>query len=337
MHTVVDRAHGYCLDDNARGLMLATLLPGEAGRVLSSEELFARTAAFVQHAWNGAAGRFRNFMSYDRRWLDEVGSEDSHARAVWALGAVVRHAREPGSRAWAHGLLEKSIEPIPDFTSPRAWAFALLGLVDYLTVRPEDLRFVGLREVLANRLCDHLRSNRRPGWTWFEDVLSYDNARLAQAVIATGRQANRADWQGDGLEALEWLCGVQTADVGHFRPIGSNGFWCRDGDRAVFDQQPLEAGASVAACLESWRATHSLRWLTEARRAFDWFLGANDLGESLYDPATGGCHDGLLCDRVNGNQGGESVLAFLLAAVEMSAALASAARTGIHDSVKTAR
>ena len=132
--------------------------------MLSSEELFARTAAFVQHAWNGAAGRFRNFMSYDRRWLDEVGSEDSHARAVWALGAVVRHAREPGSRAWAHGLLEKSIEPIPDFTSPRAWAFALLGLVDYLTVRPEDLRFVGLREVLADRLCDHLRSNRRPGW-----------------------------------------------------------------------------------------------------------------------------------------------------------------------------
>ena len=337
VHAVADRAHGYCLDDNARGLMLATLLPNGAHQAPLTEELFARTAAFVQHAWNGEAERFRNFMGYDRRWLEEVGSEDSHARAVWALGAVVRRAHEPGRRIWAYSLLERSIEPVPGFTSPRAWAFALLGVVDYLAVRPEDLRFVGFRGILADRLRDHLQSNRRPDWTWFEDVLSYDNARLAQAVIAAGHQAGRMDWQGEGLEALEWLCEAQTADVGHFRPIGSNGFWRRGIARAVFDQQPLEAGASVAACLEAWRSTHSLRWLTEARTAFDWFLGANDLGESLHDPATGGCHDGLLCDRVNGNQGGESTLAFLLATVELRTALASAAHPGAQNAVQTAR
>lgn len=336
-HAVVDRAHGYCLDDNARGLMLATILSGGAGQAAIVEDLFARTAAFVQHAWNGQAKRFRNFMGYDRQWLDAVGSEDSHARAVWALGGVVRHIGDPGRRAWAYGLLEQSIVPVPGFTSPRAWAFALLGVVDYLSERPEDRRFVDFRELLANRLRDHLRSNRRPDWIWFENVLSYDNARLAQAVIAAGQQAGRADWQGEGLEALDWLCEAQTAELGHYRPIGSNGFWRHGEARATFDQQPLEAGASVAACLAAWRATHSLRWLTEARRVFDWFVGANDLGEPLYDHATGGCRDGLLCDRVNGNQGGESTLAFLLASVEMSTALASAARPTGQDSVKTAR
>lgn len=341
LHAVVDRAHGYCLDDNARGLMLATLLPpggrGDERGAPLGEELFARAAAFVQHAWNAEAGRFRNFMGYDRRWLEERGSEDSHGRAVWALGGVVRRAGGPDSRAWAHGLLERSVEPLAGFTSPRAWAFALLGVVDYLAARPEDLRFVRLRADLVEPLRGHLLGNRRPGWTWFEDVLSYDNARLAQALVAAGRQAGRADWQADGLEALEWLCGVQTAGPGHFRPIGSAGFWRRGGERAVFDQQPLEAGASVAACLEAWRATRSLRWLAEARRAYDWFLGANDLGEPLHDPVTGGCHDGLLSDRVNGNQGGESTLAFVLATVEMRAALAGVARPDAQDAVKTAR
>ena len=216
-HAVVDRAHGYCLDDNARGLMLATLLPGEAGRAAVAEELFARTAAFVQHAWNGAGERFRNFMGYDRQWLDEVGSEDSHARAVWALGGVVRHARDPGQPGLgAMACSNNRSQPVPGFTSPRAWAFALLGVVDYLTERPEDRRFVDFRATLANRLCDHLRSNRRPDWIWFEDVLSYDNARLAQAVVAAGHQAERADWQRDGLEALDWLCEAQTADVRPF-------------------------------------------------------------------------------------------------------------------------
>jgi hypothetical protein len=336
-HTVVDRMHGYCLDDNARGLMLAMLLPegNVAAATLLADELFTRTAAFVHHAWNGEAARFRNFMAYDRRWLEAAGSEDSHARAVWALGTVVRRASEPARRRWAHGLFEHSAEPVVGFTSPRAWAFALLGLVEYLAARPEDLRFTRVRAELADRLCDHLHANRHPGWIWFEDILSYDNARLAQAVVAAGRQADRPDWQADGLEALEWLCEVQTAASGHFRPVGSDGSWRRGGPRANFDQQPLEAGASVAACLEAWRATRSLRWLAEAWRAFDWFLGANDLGESLHDPATGGCCDGLLCDRVNANQGAESTLAFMLAAVAMHDARAGAARP-LHAAASTA-
>ncbi len=333
-HAVVDREHGYCLDDNARGLMLAALLPaaGQAGeRTPLASALFDRTAAFVQHAWNAEAGRFRNFMAFDRRWLEAAGSEDSHGRAVWALGAVAGRVAEPSRRAWAQGLLERSVEPVAGFTWLRAWAFALLGAVEYLAARPEDLRFVRLRTLLATRLHDRLGAGRGSGWTWFEDMLSYDNARLPQALIAAGRQAGRPEWQAAGLEALGWLCDVQRAEAGHFSPIGSDGFWRRGGARAVFDQQPLEAGAAVGACLEAWRATGTPRWLAEARRAHDWFLGDNDLGEPLRDRDTGGCRDGLLCDRVNANQGAESTLAFLLATAEMRAAGADASRRSVAE------
>ncbi len=326
-YTVVNREHGYCLDDNARGLMLATLLPaaGQAGEQAPLVgNLFDRTAAFVQHAWNAEAGRFRNFMAFDRRWLEEAGSEDSHGRAAWALGVVAGRVADQSRRAWAQGLLERAVEPMAGFTALRAWAFALLGTVEYLAARPEDLQFVRLRTLLATRLHDHLGAARGSGWTWFEDILSYDNARLPQALIAAGRQAGRPEWQAAGLEALGWLCDVQRAEEGHFSPIGSEGFWRRGGARAVFDQQPLEAGAAVGACLEAWRATSTPRWLTEARRAHDWFLGDNDLGEPMHDRDTGGCRDGLLCDRVNANQGAESTLAFLLATAEMRAARADA-------------
>ena len=210
-HAVADRAHGYCLDDNARGLMLATILPGGAGQAAIAEDLFARTAAFVQHAWNGEATRFRNFMGYDRHWLDEVGSEDSHARAVWALGGVVRHARDPatgpGPMACSNNRSRRCRASLP--RGPGRSPCSVCRLPDGAAGR-SALR--GFSRTLANRLRDHLRSNRRPDWIWFEDVLSYDNARLAQAVVAAGHQAERADWQREGLEALDWLCEAQTAD-----------------------------------------------------------------------------------------------------------------------------
>jgi len=321
---IIDRAHGYCLDDNARGLILATQLTHGRSASPTAGNLFGITAAFVQHAWDAEAGRFRNFMAYDRRWLETVGSDDSHGRAVWAIGTVAANAADASHRAWAYRLLELTAPPVLALTSQRAWAFALLGIVECLAARPEDLRLARLRTALAERLYDHLRGNRRPGWTWFEEVVSYDNARLPQALIAAGQQAGRQEWATHGIEALDWLCQAQTAEAGHFRPIGSAGFWRRDGERAVHDQQPLEAAATIGACLEAWRATGDGAWLTEAQRAFAWFLGDNDLGQPLYDANSGGCRDGLLCDRVNGNQGAESTLAFLMAATELRAALAAA-------------
>ncbi|MBA4066397.1 MAG: glycosyl transferase family 1 [Isosphaera sp.] len=318
-HAVPHYAEGYCTDDNARGLLLTVLLE-ELDREEPAAGLATTYAAFLQAAFDPARGRFRNFMGYDRRWLEEVGSEDSHGRAVWALGACVGRSRRPDFSAWAAVLFEDALGPVLATTSPRAWAFALLGVDDYLRRFPGDRRAAGVRRELTARLLDRHAKTAGPGWEWFEDVLTYDNARLPQALIAAGHGAGNRKAVEVGASALRWLVGVQTAPAGHHRPVGTEGWYRRGGAAARFDQQPVDAGATVSACLAAHRATGDPFWRPAARAAFDWFLGRNDLGLEVYDPATGGCRDGLLPDRVNRNQGAESTLAFLLARAELELA-----------------
>ena len=174
-----------------------------------------------------------------------------------------------------------------------------------------------LEHELADRLLKLYARTSQPAWQWFEDVLSYDNAALPQALLAAGLDLERAELTDAGLSALSWLIHVQLGGGSHFVPIGSNGFYPRGGARARFDQQPVEAAVTVSACLEADQVTGDHRWYEEATRAFEWFLGRNDLGLSLYDPLTGGCRDGLHADRVSQNEGSESTLAFLTALVEM--------------------
>lgn len=320
-YAVVARAHGYCVDDNARGLILAATLARRGVCPAESRLLFDRAAAFLQHAWNPDAGRFRNFMGYDRRWADEAGSEDSHGRAVWALGVVLRDAEGDlegdDARRWAGEMLDRAVPALPGFTSPRALACGLLGLVA-AGQAPDGPDLARLRDRLAGRLCDHLRDNRRPDWTWFEASLSYDNARLPEAVLAAGVAAGRPDWLAAGLDTLSWLCRVQTSAAGCFAPVGNAGFWAHGGTRARFDQQPIEAAATISAALGAWRATGDAGWLAEARRAHAWFEGANDLGEPLVVARTGACRDGLHPGRVNANQGAESTLAWLQADLDLA-------------------
>lgn len=318
-YAVVARDHGYCLDDNARGLILATGLSQAGPGQPIVAELHARTAAFVQHAWNDAAGRFRNFMGFDRCWLETVGSEDSHGRTIWALGTVVQDGSDEDARCWATELLRRAAPVVRDFTSPRALAFSILGLVAAGNAM-DGTGSEALCARLADRLCAHLGDNRSDDWPWFEASLSYDNARLSHAMIAAGECFGRDDWRDQGLQTLAWLCDVQTAEAGHFRPIGSNGFWSKGGVAARFDQQPIEAAASVAACLYAHRCTGRARWLGEARKALAWFHGGNDLGLPLANLATGGCRDGLHPDRVNANQGAESTLAWLQADLDVRTA-----------------
>ncbi len=306
-------ADGYCTDDNARALLLTVLLE-ELGRDGTEVRRVATTAAaFLNAAYDAERGRFRNFMSFDRRWLEDVGSEDSHGRAVWALGACVGRSCDADLPAWAASLFASALPPVSEMSSPRAWAFGLLGICEYARRFGGDRSAAQARETLTARLLDLFDRTATADWPWFEEVVSYDNARLPHALIAGG--------EGRGLEvglaALEWLVRVQRAPQGHFRPVGSEGFFRKGQEPARFDQQPLEAYATVAACLEAFRATRNARWIDEARSAFEWFLGRNDLGLELYDPATGGCCDGLHVDRVNRNQGAESTLAFLLSLAEM--------------------
>jgi hypothetical protein len=164
---------------------------------------------------------------------------------------------------------------------------------------------------------ERFEASAHPDWQWFEEELSYDNAKLAQALIVIGQATGQRVVLDRGLQALRWLTELQASEDGHFRPVGSNGFYRRGGARANFDQQPVEAQASVSACLDAYWATSDTWWYEQAQRAFDWFIGWNDLRLGLYSPETGGCHDGLHVDRVNANQGAESTLAFLLALAEM--------------------
>jgi len=313
VHSVPNYAEGYTTDDNARALILSVMLERRGIDWPYAE----RYLAFLLHAFRRDTGRFRNWMSFDQRWLDEVGSEDCHGRAVWALGTVLGESRREGLKGAAGLLLEVALPAVKDFTSPRAWAYVLLGLHHYLRRFPGDRAAQALREELAARLMRLYRQVKQPDWLWFEDILAYCNARLSQALILTGRALDRGEWLEAGLESLDWLVRVQTDEQGHLVPIGSNGFWRRGQQRARFDQQPVEAHTMVSACLDAWRATGDARWRLEARRAFEWFLGRNDLGLPLYDAATGGCRDGLHPDRVNQNQGAESTLSFHIALEEM--------------------
>jgi hypothetical protein len=310
---------GYSTDDNARALIVAILLE-ELGYCTptSSLDLAARYLAFLWLAFDQTSKRFRNCLSYERLWQEAVGSEDSHGRALWGLGTVLGRSKHVGLRGAAGRLFELAVPAAVEFKSPRACAFALLGMQEYLESFPGDRAALNAADALADRLLEFYRANCSPDWKWFESVLSYSNARLPQALIRAGmRKANDAMVRV-GLEALDWLTMVQRCEVkGHFVPIGSHGFYSKKTEKGRFDQQPIEACAAVSACLQAYRATGEGRWRKDAWAAFNWFLGDNDLQIALYDPTTGGCRDGLHPDRANENQGAESTLSFLMSLLEM--------------------
>jgi hypothetical protein len=316
VHSVPDRSHGYCVDDNARALLLACAL-NEPGEQPLADVLTARFAAFVQHAWNPDTGRFRNFMGFNRTWLEDKGSEDSHGRTLWALGEAARADASPSRRRWATALFAQALTTAESFRSPRAWAFTLLGLDAYCAAAPDDLHAKEVRHSLADRLMSCLALVETPDWVWFEGGLAYDNARLPQALMITGMATQTPGYVDAGLRSLRWLMTQQTTPAGHFRPVGTASFGEQRQHPRAFDQQPVEATATIAACLTAWRADGDGEWKAMATQAFAWFLGSNDLSVALVDPRTGSCRDGLHPDRANENRGGESVVCYLLGLAEI--------------------
>ena len=332
--TVPNTREGYTTDDNARALIVSTRLSQTLGEDSNAEHasLSGRYLAFLWLAFNSDSGRFRNFLGYDRRWLEKVGSEDSHGRALWALGTVLGQSKDAGLRGAAGRLFEAAVPAALHFGSPRAWAFTVLGMQEYLASFPGDRTIQGHRNTLANRLLDIYERSATGTWKWFEKSLSYSNARLPQALILAGWRSNNKQMVAAGTEALQWLLAAQHRDRDEiFVPIGSNGVFKEGGERPRFDQQPVEACATIAACLELYRLTKDLHWHTEARRAFGWFLGKNDLRVPLYDVMTGGCKDGLHPDRVNENQGAESTLSFLMALLDMQTVAVTSEEETCHE------
>jgi glycosyltransferase involved in cell wall biosynthesis len=310
---------GYTTDDNARALITSTLL--NHSPLTCSDTYFALSRRYLSFLWlafNEKTGRFRNFMSYSRNWLEEVGSEDSHGRALWALGSVLGKSENPGLQGSAGRLFETAASVAVEFTSPRAWSFSILGMQGYLDRFPGDRVVQGMRNELANRLLGLYDQTRSTSWSWFERSLSYSNARLSQALLLAGYRSQNRRMIEAGCESLEWLITEQhCGDMNVFVPIGSRGFAVAGGTKARFDQQPVEACATISACLLAYEVTQQPQWLEEAWCAFRWYLGENDLQVALYDSTTGGCKDGLHPDRVNENQGAESTLSFLMSLLEM--------------------
>ena len=338
--TIPNRAEGYTTDDNARALIFSVLLDELSGdhrnidQPAKDQPLATKTRraeaespnpdwpfrylAFLEHAFNSKKKRFRNFMGYDHRWLEDQGSEDSHGRALWALGTLLARSSNQGLRGAAGRLFECSVPAVVEFHSPRACAYALLGMQEYLHAYSGDRDAQRVRLALARRLLDMYESVRRPDWKWFEDVVAYGNARLPQAMLLVGPACADERMISAGLDSLDWLMEQQRCQTtGHFVPIGSQGFYRRGSEQARFDQQPLEAAGAVSACLQAYRVTGESRWRDQAWLAFNWFLGDNDLQLALYDSETGGCRDGLHPERANQNQGAESTLSFLMALLEM--------------------
>lgn len=308
VHSVPDRAHGYCIDDNARALMLMNRLEGQALRQCG--RLPGIFAAFVQHAWNPDTGAFRNFMGFGRGWLEDAGSEDSCGRALWAIGATASGARSADLRIWARELFERTATSALAFQSPRAIAFAMLGAEHMLGVDAEHELALKIIAQGADRLLDWHAAIARPDWCWFEDVLAYDNARLPEAMLRAGVRSGRADVIACGIDTLRWINDLQTAPRGHFRPVGSDSFGRAYASPRPFDQQPVEIWAMIDAASAAYDVTGDLIWLTHARRAYDWFAGRNDRGLAVADPLSGTSRDGINPRGVNLNEGAESVLAY---------------------------
>ncbi len=317
IYSLPDFHHGYCIDDNARALITTVLLQELEVEGPELRRLADTYASFMHYAFDPEVRHFRNFMGYDRRWMEAQGSEDSQGRALWALGTCAGRSKHRHLQAWAAQMFERTLSTVLDAKSPRTWAYTLLGIYEYFRRLNGDRAAAQARDCLTLKLIDVFERTATEEWPWFEESLSYANALLPHVLILSGRWADNARAFEIGLQSLRWLTSLQKAPQGHFRPIGSGGFYVRGGRRADFDQQPIEAHSTISACLEAYRSTDDATWHEEARLAFEWFLGRNDLGLSLYDPKTGGCRDGLHVDRVNENQGAESTLAYVMALSEM--------------------
>lgn len=316
VYSIPDRRHGYCIDDNARALILMCKLDEIDAQL--RDKWTSIYASFVQYAWNPEARRFRNFMSFDRSWCEDVGSEDSNGRALWALGVAARDARAQKHRDWASSLFDTTASIALELGSPRARAFAMLGAAAMIDAHPGHPLSRTILTRFGDELVALLEATRRPEWQWFEIVLAYDNARLPEALLRAGRALGRSELVSVGLETLEWIVERQTSPEGRFRAVGTESFGRPYADPLPFDQQPLEAQATIDACVAAHEATGEPRWVAEAMRAYRWYLGANDLELPLATAQDGGCFDGLMPTGLNRNQGAESILALQLASCAIS-------------------
>ncbi|HBE01020.1 MAG: glycosyl transferase family 1 [Spirochaetes bacterium GWF1_41_5] len=317
IYTIPDYNHGYCTDDNARALIamvMAQELIADDPQLVCLQKKYL---AFIQHAFNSSSGWFRNFMSFNRSWLEEKGSEDCQGRAIWSLGVSSALSADPGCAWLSSSLFHQSLAMLESLTHPRALAFALVGIHAYLARFSGDSEVRRTRESLAFRLFDKIKNRVNTDWPWFEnESVTYANAKIPHALLLSGQWMQRSDMLQAGYRLLDWLVSLQKNN-NCFSPIGNRGWYKSGGPKALFDQQPIEAQAMLETCLLAKKMSGNDFYYDFAALAFNWFLGQNDLKQPLYDYTTGGCRDGLSPDGASLNQGAESTLSWLLSLIAM--------------------
>ncbi len=318
--TIANRQEGYCVDDNSRALLFTLLLETRDSSNAKLAKMQSRFLSFVADALNERTGRFRNFMNFQREWLEEAGSEDSQGRTMWVLGETAKRSRCPERAVFASKLFQSAVKPLQDSRSPRTWAYLILGAAALLEGQPNEKSARSLLESMAGRLHNLFKQIAHRDWMWIEPRLAYANARIPQAMIQAGYVLDREELLNDGLASLKWLLARQTTENGDFAPVGSAGAGPSEFGSVQFDQQPIEAASTVSACLTAYRVSGQPQFLADATRCFEWFLGRNVLGLTLVNSEYGGCFDGLQRDGVNRNQGAESTLSYLTAFTELRTA-----------------
>jgi len=323
--SVPDRSTGYTTDDNARALVFVAKMTQ-----LASDQLFVELArkylSFLK-LMHGEAGGVHNFLGYERQYLDEGSVGDHVGRALWACGAVLNSDLSDGLKAPAHYLFDSLTGQASAFPL-RAEAYAVLGLTE--RYRAERTSSPMERVIaLADSIVERYGAESSTGWKWFEPVITYDNPRLPQCLFEAFAVTGDAKYLDVAQESLEFLFEAEMRD-GAFSPIGNRGWFTRRGERALYDQQPVEAGAMVEAAATAYSATQSELYLAMIERGLAWFHGANLKGAAIYDPSTGASYDGLLPDGVNLNQGAESTLAYLLAVAKL-ASLSRRVKTSLAE------
>jgi hypothetical protein len=314
--TVPNLHHGYCVDDNARALIVACL-DYHVRKDDTTLPLIQKYLAFLHYGYNLDNGRFRNFMSYDRTWLEASGSEDSHSQSLWGLGTAIRYAPNHGLMNMAKTIFLDALPVVSQFVHPRPWAFSIIGLDHYLTMVPNDEFPTQLYRHLGNQLLDRFKAHTSPDWIWCADRLTYANAKLPHALILCGNRLKNMEMRQVGLDSLAWLFKIQTAKEGQLSIVGNQDWFPKGDQKSTFAQQPIEAMSLIDAAVDAYWITQDETWMDNAKLCLAWFQGFNDIHTPLYNMETGGCHDGLEASGVNINQGAESTLSWLLALLRL--------------------
>lgn len=316
-YLIPDRNEGYCSDDNARALLVAII-----NRNMFSNDSIMKFAnvylSFILHAFNKDKGLFRNFMRYDRTWVEEVGSEDANSRVIFALGYIIKNPPYEPYISICKTLFDQCIPNTKAFKSPRAIARIITACIFYLSRYSDAGEVKKIEKNFTEKLSQLYKNNTEPKWKWFEEIVSYSNGRLPQALLTAGRVFKNKTYISQGLESLKWLFDIQYDEHNKNLTLIGNNDWFKKGQhKAKYDQQPVEIPGLIDACYEAFKITKDKAWIDKIGIIFNWFLGYNDRELTLYDYLTGGCYDGLSASVINQNLGAESTLCWLLSLQRM--------------------